>query len=77
MLQIFREIDSKLEQVSYLRKEKWKVSVKLKRYRQALSSQVGPNATGISGAILPTKFGMTKRVPRGRPPKKPYQSIGV
>ena len=70
-----REIDSKLEQVSYLRKEKWKVSIKLKRYRQALSSQVGSDAATNTG-FIPAKYGLTKRMPRGRPPKRPYQAIG-
>lgn len=76
LLMSFREIDSKLEQVSYLRKEKWKISIKLKRYRQALSSQVGSDTTGSSTTMLSSKYGMAKRLPRGRPLKRPYQAIG-
>ena len=69
-------IDSKLEQVSYLRKEQWKISIKLKCYRQALSSQVGPDIAAGS-SIITTKYGMAKRLFCGRPPKRPYQAIGT
>jgi len=77
----FREIDSKMERSSYLRREKWKVSVKLKRYRLALGSQKGADTVASNGGgvgmLMFPKFGMNKRLPRGRPPKRPFQGMYV
>ena len=70
-----------MERSSYLRREKWKVSIKLKRYRLALSSQKGPDnvagssGVGSGGMLMFPKFGVTKRLPRGRPPKRPFQGM--
>ena len=70
-----------MERSSYLRREKWKVSVKLKRYRLALNSQKGAdnvaNSGGVGGMFMLPKFGVTKRLPRGRPPKRPFQGVCV
>jgi len=66
-----------MERSSYLRREKWKVSIKLKRYRLALGSQKGSDNVGSShragGMLMFPKFGVTKKLPRGRPPKRPFQ----
>ena len=69
-----------MERSSYLRREKWKVSVKLKRYRLALNSQKGAdnvaNSGGVGGGMFMfPKLGVTKRLPRGRPPKRPFQGM--
>jgi hypothetical protein len=62
-----REVDIRMEQIASFRREKWKINLKLKRFRSKLSSEYG---------IGPKKKPIVY-CGRGRPPKKALMNVGT
>jgi hypothetical protein len=61
-----REIDNRMEQIATLRRDKWKISLKLKKFRSRLCDVFGVNSTH-----KPVTYSG-----RGRPPKRAFLAGG-